>query len=38
VHLGKQEDGEYDFVIDPSEKSVKEVTRFLDTIMEPYDV
>lgn len=34
VHLGSQEDGEYDFIIDPSVRSVNDVTKFLHTIME----
>lgn len=34
VHLGSNNDGEYDFVIDPSTRSVKDVTKFLHTIME----
>lgn len=34
VHLGKKEDGEYDYVIDPNVKSVNDVTKFLHTLME----
>jgi chloramphenicol 3-O-phosphotransferase len=34
VHLGDNADGEYDFVIDPSVRSVNDVTKFLHTIME----
>jgi chloramphenicol 3-O-phosphotransferase len=34
VHLGDSEDGEYDFVIDPSIRSVNDVAKFLHTIME----
>jgi hypothetical protein len=37
VHLGDEEDGEYDHVIDPSSKTVNDVTKFLDAIMAPYD-
>jgi hypothetical protein len=34
VHLGSEEDGEYDFVIDPNVRSVNDVTKFLHTVME----
>lgn len=34
VHLGSNEDGEYDFVIDPGTRSVNDVTKFLHTIMD----
>jgi hypothetical protein len=34
VHLGRADDGgEYDFVIDPTVRSVNDVTKFLHTIM-----
>lgn len=33
VHLGKDPAGEYDYVIDPNAKSVKDVVKFLETIM-----
>jgi hypothetical protein len=35
--LGDEEDGEYDFVIDPSTRSVNDVTTFLDEIMQSSD-
>lgn len=35
VHLGDSDDGEYDFVIDPSVRSVNDVAKFLHTIMDP---
>lgn len=35
IHLGKDDDeGDYDFVIDPSVRSVNDVAKFLHTIME----
>lgn len=33
VHLGKKEDGDFDYVIDASKKSVNDVVKFLGTIM-----
>ncbi len=37
VHLGSEEDGDYDYVIDPSSRSVNDVTAFLDNLMVPSD-
>ncbi len=38
VHLGEASDGpEYDFVIDPTVRSVNDVTKFLNTIMNSED-
>lgn len=34
VHLGDEEDGEYDYVIDPAVRSVKDVAALLDAIMQ----
>jgi hypothetical protein len=34
VHLGKDGEGDYDYVIDPNAKSVKDVVKFLETIMQ----
>ena len=33
VHLGEDEAGKYDYVIDPNAKSVKDVVKFLEGIM-----
>lgn len=35
VHLGAEEDGSYDFVIDPMTTSVNDVTALLHTLMTP---
>lgn len=34
VHLGGENEGDYDYVIDPNAKSVKDVVKFLETIMQ----
>lgn len=34
IHLGDEEDGEYDYVIDPSVRSVNDVAALLDAIMQ----
>lgn len=37
VHLGTDEEKDYDYVIDPATRSVNDVTSFLDHIMQPSD-
>lgn len=35
VHLGSEDDGEFDFVIDPNTRSVNDVAAFLHALMTP---
>lgn len=37
VHLGDEEDGDFDYVIDPATRSVNDIAAFLHAIMTPTD-